>query len=154
MYLRLINFKVVSDSCRDWWFASGQQCVCFAGIISPDQLFDSHHYPFHKYLPVFGKLDAHVIGVDQGSKVKVTGLFGQGTLILKTERIDLMSQNVYIILQQQNAIGGMDLSGEIWVETKTGEGKSYYYNARTRETTWTKPEGDGVKILTQNEVRI
>lgn len=54
--------------------------------------------------------------------------------------------------QQQNSLGGMDLSGEIWVETKTGEGKSYYYNARTRETTWTKPEGDGVKILTQQEV--
>lgn len=48
----------------------------------------------------------------------------------------------------------MDLSGEIWVETKTGEGKSYYYNARTRETTWTKPEGDGVKILTQQEVHV
>lgn len=54
--------------------------------------------------------------------------------------------------QQQNSFGGMDLSGEIWVETKTGEGKSYYYNARTRETTWTKPEGEGVKILTQQEV--
>ena len=56
--------------------------------------------------------------------------------------------------QQQNSLGGMDLSGEIWVETKTGEGKSYYYNARTRETTWTKPEGDGVKILTQQEVSV
>lgn len=48
--------------------------------------------------------------------------------------------------------GGLDLSGEIWVETKAGEGKSYFYNARTRETTWTKPEGENIKILTQQQV--
>lgn len=47
--------------------------------------------------------------------------------------------------------GGLDFSGEIWVETKASEGKSYYYNARTRETTWTKPEGN-VKILLQEQV--
>lgn len=49
--------------------------------------------------------------------------------------------------------GGLDFSGEIWVETKASEGKSYYYNARTRETTWTKPEGN-VKILLQEQVNI
>lgn len=47
--------------------------------------------------------------------------------------------------------GNMDFSGEIWVETKASEGKSYFYNARTRETTWTKPEGN-VKILLQEQV--
>ena len=46
----------------------------------------------------------------------------------------------------------MDLTGEIWVETKANEGKSYFYNARTRETTWTKPEGPAVKIITQEQV--
>lgn len=40
----------------------------------------------------------------------------------------------------------------MWVETKTDEGKSYYYNAITRETTWTRPEGQFVKIMGQNEV--
>jgi transcription elongation regulator 1 len=48
----------------------------------------------------------------------------------------------------------MDMNGDIWVETKTGDGKSYYYHAKTRETTWTKPEGPTVKILTQQQVTL
>lgn len=39
---------------------------------------------------------------------------------------------------------------EIWVENKTPEGKAYFYNARTRESSWTKPEG--VKIIQQSEL--
>lgn len=41
---------------------------------------------------------------------------------------------------------------ELWVETKTDDGKSYYYHAITRETTWTRPEGQFVKIMGQGEV--
>ena len=54
--------------------------------------------------------------------------------------------------QQQANIPGLDLNGEVWVETKTSDGKSYYYNIRTRETTWTKPEGPNVKVMGQDQV--
>ncbi|KAJ8961879.1 hypothetical protein NQ318_021497 [Aromia moschata] len=48
--------------------------------------------------------------------------------------------------------GGIDPNTEIWVETKTAEGKSYFYNARTRETTWTKPDSPNVKVISQDQV--
>ena len=50
-------------------------------------------------------------------------------------------------------INDLDVANdEVWVETKAGDGKSYYYHAKTRETTWTKPEGPNVKVLTQQQV--
>ncbi|XP_068187339.1 transcription elongation regulator 1 isoform X2 [Antennarius striatus] len=50
------------------------------------------------------------------------------------------------------ASGGPSLNPaeEIWVENKTAEGKAYYYNARTRESSWSKP--DCVKIIQQSEL--
>jgi len=54
--------------------------------------------------------------------------------------------------KQQGEDLGIDLSGEVWVETKADEGKSCYYNATTRATQWTLPEGPDVKILIQEEV--
>lgn len=41
---------------------------------------------------------------------------------------------------------------EIWVEAKSSEGKSYYYNAKSRDTTWTKPEGDKIKVIPYEQV--
>ncbi|XP_031427816.1 transcription elongation regulator 1 isoform X5 [Clupea harengus] len=41
-------------------------------------------------------------------------------------------------------------SEEIWVKNTTQEGKVYYYNVRTRESAWAKPEG--VKVIQQSEL--
>lgn len=56
--------------------------------------------------------------------------------------------------QQQAPSGANGVTGppEIWVETKAEDGRSYYYHAVTRETTWSRPDGPAVKIMTQAEV--
>lgn len=42
---------------------------------------------------------------------------------------------------------------EVWVENKTSDNRVYYYNARTRESAWTKPvTGPNVRVITQEEV--
>lgn len=46
------------------------------------------------------------------------------------------------------------MSGEVWIETKSGDGKSYYYNARTRETTWDKPSGANITVISQEQVNL
>ncbi|KAJ0169735.1 hypothetical protein K1T71_014341 [Dendrolimus kikuchii] len=44
---------------------------------------------------------------------------------------------------------------ELWVETKSEDGKSYYYHARSRETTWTRPqEGPTCKVITQADMEV
>ena len=48
-------------------------------------------------------------------------------------------------------INNFQLPEQLWVETKTNDGKSYFYHAVTRETTWNRPEGPNIKILSQGE---
>ncbi|CAF0783715.1 unnamed protein product [Didymodactylos carnosus] len=38
----------------------------------------------------------------------------------------------------------------LWVEYKSADGRVYYYNAKSRDTTWTKP--DGQRVMSQEEV--
>lgn len=45
-------------------------------------------------------------------------------------------------------------TADLWVETKTTDGKLYYYHAISRETTWTRPEGSNVNIMTQDEIEV
>lgn len=47
---------------------------------------------------------------------------------------------------------GMSPEDELWVETKTGEGKSYYYNAVSRKTVWERPADPTCRVMTQAEV--
>lgn len=42
--------------------------------------------------------------------------------------------------------------GNIWAETKTDTGSSYYYNAKTRVTSWDRPEGPNVTVMSHEEV--
>jgi len=49
--------------------------------------------------------------------------------------------------------GGDSSDVVIWAETKTDTGSVYYYNTKTRSTSWDRPEGQGIKIMSHEEVR-
>lgn len=68
------------------------------------------------------------------------------------QNMNNVGQQQHQQMQQPSNIPGLDLNGEVWVETKTQDGKFYYYNIRSRETTWTKPEGPNVKVMVQDQV--
>jgi transcription elongation regulator 1 len=41
---------------------------------------------------------------------------------------------------------------QIWAETKTEGGSSYFYNTKSRVTSWDRPEGPNIKIMSHEEV--
>lgn len=60
-------------------------------------------------------------------------------MVRKSTRKNLIFRDLFLVSQ------------ELWVETKTGDGKSYYYAASSRETTWNRPDGPNIKVMTQAE---
>ena len=47
---------------------------------------------------------------------------------------------------------GISADKELWIETKTAEGKSYFYQSETRQTVWEKPEPPAV-VMQQDEIQ-
>jgi len=72
----------------------------------------------------------------------------------------LHTTNALPSLMQTNVSGTSSLTGgapksseEVWVENKTTDNRTYYYNARTRESSWTKPTTNAnVRVITQEDV--
>lgn len=52
----------------------------------------------------------------------------------------MFDYSVKVILLVCFQIANVPADKELWVETKTPDGRSYFYHSTTRETVWEKPE--------------
>jgi transcription elongation regulator 1 len=50
-------------------------------------------------------------------------------------------------------LAGIPDDKELWIETKTGEGKAYFYHAETRETVWEQPDPSKAVVMSQDELQ-
>ena len=53
---------------------------------------------------------------------------------------------------QRPMLPKIDPDKEVWVETTSGEGKVYFYNAKTRQSVWKRPNGENIQVIMQSEV--
>lgn len=59
-----------------------------------------------------------------------------------------LSQN-----ERLKKILGISVEKELWIETKTSEGKSYFYQSETRQTVWERPESSNAVVMQQDEIQ-
>ena len=75
------------------------------------------------------------------------------TLITTTTTTATVSASATTTYASATAAAASKPAEEVWVENKTSDNRTYYYNARTRESSWTKPVANvNVKVITQEEV--
>jgi len=48
---------------------------------------------------------------------------------------------------------GISVEKELWIETKSAEGKSYFYQSETRQTVWERPDASNAVVMQQDEIQ-
>lgn len=78
------------------------------------------------------------------------GFLNQPMLIQPPPRLPTLPSNLDSTNNSDNKVKEeTDKTKEFWIETKASDSKVYYYNSRTRETSWIKPENS--VILTHEQ---
>ncbi|XP_049540078.1 transcription elongation regulator 1 isoform X1 [Anopheles darlingi] len=72
--------------------------------------------------------------------------------VLEDKSVVSGTVNTSSLVEEPTAKPSYGNTTDLWVETKTADGKSYYYHSVTRETTWTRPHGPSVNVMSQSEI--